>query len=138
MQRALAALSWLGVALAGGLHVAFWRGLPLDGGSLAALAGAFLLAAGALLGVILTVQRHAGEPAYGFFEVLPRAGRIALGLGFLLVVANVIDWMPIAGAWRGSGADPAAFERAFSVILAWQTMAAAWYHTCLPHEAPST
>ena len=138
MQRALAPLSWLGVALADDLHIAFWRGLPLDGWALTTLTGTFLVAAGALLGLILTVQRHAGELAYGYFEVVPRVGRIALGLGFLLVVANLIDWMPIAGAWRGSGADPAAFERAFSAILAWQTMAAALYHTYVPTEPSPT
>ena len=137
MQRGLAALSWFGVVLSGGLHVAFWRGLPLSGASLGALGLAFALAACALLGVILTIQKHAGDQAFGFFQVVPGWARVALGIGFLLVVANFVDWMPIAGPWRASAADPAAFERAFSVVLAWQTMAAAFYHSFRPQETPA-
>lgn len=137
MKRGLAALSWLGVALAGGLHVAFWRGLPLDAPALGALALAFLLAAIALLGLILVIQRHAGEPDHAFFAVVPRIGRILLGIGFLGVAVNFIDWMPVAGPWRASGADPAAFERAFSAVLAWQTLAAALYHSYRPLEGPA-
>ena len=133
-QRGLSHLSWLGVLLAGGLHIAFFRGQPLDGPMLAALVLAFVVAAIALATMILALQRHAGDPAWGFFQVVPGWGRLLLGVGFFVVAANVVDWMPIAGPSRAGALGPGAFERAFAAIVAWQTLAAALYHTFHPRE----
>lgn len=134
MARTLAVLSWLGVALVGALHIAFWRGAPLGGATLAGLVAGFVLAIAALLGLILAVQRAATGPDAGvgaaYFAVVPRWGRWVLGLGFVYVALHFVDWLPVGG--RRGAVDPTAFERAFSAIMAWQLMAAAFYHTYVP------
>ncbi len=135
MTRVFAILSWLGVALVATLHIAFWRGAPLGGLTLAGLVLGFGLAIVALLALILAVQRAANTPGAGpsaaYFAVVPRWGRWVLMIGFLYVAMHFVDWLPISGR-GGGGGDPAAFERAFSAIMAWQLMAAAFYHTYAP------
>lgn len=138
MARVFAILSWLGVALVAMLHIAFWRGAPLAGLTLAGLVLGFGLAIVVLLALILAVQRAAdapqGGPGAAYFAVVPRWGRWVLMLGFLYVAMHFVDWLPIGGHGRG-GVDPSAFERAFSAIIAWQLLAAALYHTYVPRAA---
>lgn len=135
MVRVFAVLSWLGVVLVGALHVAFWRGTPLDALTLAGLVAGFVLAAVSLLALILAVQRAAAAPGGGvgaaYFTVVPRWGRGLLLLGFLYVALHFVDWLPVAGR-GGGGVDPSAFERAFSAIMTWELLAAALYHTFAP------
>ena len=136
MARALAVLAWLGVAMVGALHIAFWRGAPLGGVTLGGLVAGFAIAVVVLLGLILTIQQAAAAPdggaSKGYFQVVPGWGRWVLGLGFVYVALHFVDWLPIAG--RRGGVDPSAFERAFSAIVAWQLAAAAFYHTYVPAE----
>lgn len=138
MARVLAVLSWIGVLLVGALHVAFWRGVPLGGTTLAGLVVGFVIAIVALVGLILAVQRAAMAPGgaigQAYFQVVPGWARAVLLVGFVYVALHFVDWLPIAGR-GGGGVDPTAFERAFSAIVAWQLMAAGFYHTFAPEEA---
>lgn len=122
--------AWLAFFLAVALHIAFWRGWPLAMPGFVALLVAFLLAAFGLMGAILYIQAGGPGPT-----ALPGPTRWVLGLGFIYVALNLIDWFPVGGG-TGGGNDPAAFERAFSAILAWQGLAAAFYHTLAPRLKP--
>jgi hypothetical protein len=123
----MAIVGWLAAATAVGLHGAAWRGAPLAGPALVALAVAFVLAAVTLLGVVLDVQaRTTGGEAVGalLHDRLPRVGRWALGLGFVYLALNVLAALPVGG---GTG-EGFSFDRTFTALTAWFAAAAALYH----------